>query len=624
VRRLAAGFAVAAAFVLLTAGPAAAHAVLESTSPGGGSIVATAPREVTATFDESVGVSVDSLRVFAPDGSRVDDGDTTHGDAGDQIAVGLHGGLGIGTYTVAWHVISADSHPVEGAFTFSIGVASSTSVNAATLGTHASAAVGLLFGAVRWAGYLSFALLFGGGMFLVVCWPGGAKDRRAVRLIAVGWAGSALAGAGSLLLQGVYGGGLPLGRALDTSVLDATLDARFGHAVAVRLLLIALSAPLIAVGAGRLPTAGKRARVLIGGGALLLGVLAAATWAVADHAGTGSQVPIAVPSDVVHLCAMGIWLGGLAVLVFALLRADPEQQAAEPDAVVPIGEKTSAVRRFSPIALACIGSLLVTGVYQAWRNVGSWHALTGTDYGRLVLIKIVGLAAIVGLGRLARQRLAQLPQSAAEQAKQPEQAAPAPVALPASVGTRRPTDRLGGGATTRRPGRRTSRVGAGTAARRDPDAGLAHRAALHGLRRTVAVEAGLAVAILAVSSLLVESEPGRTVATGPTDVTVQFNTGTASGSVLVYVSPAALGLNQAHMYLSDAKGLPYDPAQVTADFVLPAQNLGPLPLTVEQDGPGHYLDVPVVLNFRGTWELEITIRSDNFDETTIRVPVNIS
>ena len=42
------------------------------------------------------------------------------------------------------------------------------------------------------------------------------------------------------------------------------------------------------------------------------------------------------------------------------------------------------------------------------------------------------------------------------------------------------------------------------------------------------------------------------------------------------------------------------------------------------DGPGHYLDQPLALTFPGTWTLSVTIRSDDFDETTVTVPVKIS
>ena len=136
---------------VLAAAPAAwAHATLVSTSPADGAVLAHAPSRVSATFDEAVGVSADSLQVFAPDGTRVETGVTAHGSQPEEITVALPAGLGHGTYTVSWHVISADSHPVQGAFTFSIGAPSSTVVNPASLGQHASTLTGIEFGVVRW------------------------------------------------------------------------------------------------------------------------------------------------------------------------------------------------------------------------------------------------------------------------------------------------------------------------------------------------------------------------------------------------------------------------------------------------------------------------------------------
>src|ERR1700719_3665394 len=89
---------------MLAAAPAAfAHATLESTSPADGAVVRAEPTTVTATFDEQVGVSADSLMVFGPDGQRADNGLTTHGSVPQEITVGLRPGLGRGTYTVSWH-----------------------------------------------------------------------------------------------------------------------------------------------------------------------------------------------------------------------------------------------------------------------------------------------------------------------------------------------------------------------------------------------------------------------------------------------------------------------------------------------------------------------------------------
>ena len=632
VRRLTATVGIALALLLVAAGPAAAHATLETTSPIEGTVLATAPSEVTATFDEAVGVSPDSLRVFSPDGQRVDDGETVRAANPDEIETRLRSGLAQGTYTVAWHVISADSHPVEGAYTFSIGAPSSTSVNASTLATKASTFAGLLYGAVRWLGYLSYALLLGGAVFLATGWSGGARHRAVGRVLAAGWVGSMAAALGTILCQGIYAGGLPLGRALDTGVLSATLDARFGQAVLARMLLLALAAPLLALSVGRLGGLSRRGRAGFIGCALGFGLLGAATWAGADHSSTGIQAPLAFAADLLHLVAMGIWLGGLAMLCVVLRGRTDEPEVA--------AEALRAVRTFSAVAAYCVGALVVTGVYQSWRNVGSWTALTGTDYGHLVLYKAGGLIVMTGLGWMARGWIAQTvggapsgsPRGGAEPGvkRGARQAGARPQRAEEALKAPRTTVSVGG-STMRHPGRRTARVaqpprartGAGT------DAGAraaaeSQRSLFRSLRRSVALECGIALLILAASSILVESEPGRQVAQGPTDVTVPFNTGTVTGSVLVVVSPATLGQNQMHLYISGANGLPYSPAQVTATFTLPSAGIGPLTSAVEQDGPGHFVDLPVSLGFRGTWTLAITVRSDNFDETTLDVPVTIS
>ena len=564
------GCAVAAlALVLAVAAPASAHATLESTSPAQNAVVATAPSRVALTFDEGVGVSADSIRVFDPNGARVDDAHAAATADPDTIEIGLRSGLGTGTYTVAWHVISADSHPVEGAYVFSIGAAGSTKVDAATINVKSSTAVGLFYGALRWLGYLGYALLFGGFAFLALCWPSGAGDRRAFRLLALGWTGSLAAAIGTLVVQGAYAGELPLGSALDGSVLSGTLGTRFGQAVLARLLLLALTAPLLAATLGRLPAATRRGRTWFLASAGVLGAAGAATWAAADHASTGIQVPVAVLSDLVHLTSMGLWLGGLLMLGLVVCR--PADSEADPAAAV------SAVRQFSRLALCCVGALIVSGVYQAWRNVGSWAALSSTPYGRLVVLKVGGLCVLIGLGWMARDWI-------------------------------------------RRTVAHSGRVAVAEAQRLD-GAGLLSR-----LRRSVALEAAIALIVLVFSSILVESQPGRTAEaeqSGPTQATVQFDTGTATGSLTVYVGPGTQGPNQAHLYLDDAKGLPYDAAQLTITFTLPSEKVGPLTATVVHDGPGHYVDQPLALTFPGKWTMSVTIRSDEFDETTVNVPVTI-
>ena len=82
------------------------------------------PAEVVFTFDESVEASFGALRVFDSTGQEVQTGDAFHPNGkGEQIAVKLKPGLGDGTYTATYRVVSADGHPVSSGFVFTVGEA---------------------------------------------------------------------------------------------------------------------------------------------------------------------------------------------------------------------------------------------------------------------------------------------------------------------------------------------------------------------------------------------------------------------------------------------------------------------------------------------------------------------
>jgi len=116
--------------------------------------------------------------------------------------------------------------------------------------------------------------------------------------------------------------------------------------------------------------------------AALLGSLA---WAGHAAAGGGGGF---VAADACHLLAAGIWPGGLLPLAFhlGLSRSGAEE------------ESIRAVRRFSVISLVTVALLAVTGWINAWHLVGGFHALETTLYGRLLVVKLVLFAAMVGIG----------------------------------------------------------------------------------------------------------------------------------------------------------------------------------------------------------------------------------
>ncbi|MET8575514.1 copper resistance protein CopC [Streptomyces sp. NPDC005012] len=378
------------------AGPASAHAALTGSDPQQGSVVNIAPERVTLTFSEKVAVSADSVRVLDPKGNRVDTGEMPGVD-GTALRAELHKGLPFGTFTVAYQVVSEDSHPVAGAFTFSVGAPSETSV-ALPQESAGGGAVGTLYDIARYVSYAGFTVLVGGAAFVLLCWRRGAEIRALQRLVVGGWLALTTGTLALLLLRGAYIGSGKLGDVLDMGRLAEVLQSRTGAALVCRLLLLAVAALFVAVlfGTYQRREDGAEKRDLSFGlalGGVVVATGLAATWALSEHASAGLQPGIAMPVDVVHLLAVALWLGGLAALLTALYRG--------PAAGIAVDR--GAVRRFSRVAFLSVVALAVTGLYQSWRQVGSWDALTGTSYGRLLIVKAGLVALLVGIAWISRR-----------------------------------------------------------------------------------------------------------------------------------------------------------------------------------------------------------------------------
>ena len=659
---------------LLAAAPvASAHATLVSSSPADGAVLARSPAKVSATFDEPVGSTPDSIQVLAPNGDRVDTGGTTHGSQPQTIVVALLPGLQGGTYTVGWHVVSDDSHPVQGAFTFSVGAPSSTAVSQAALGLHGSKLVGIAFGVVRWLAFCCFALLIGSVAFVIWCWPAGAARPQVLRLAMGAWGGLASSVLAAVLLQGVYGAGQGVGHVFWPDVLHATLYSRYGRALGVRLLLVIVALFVFTITLGGVQAGRRRTRTAVGVAWTILTAALASTWAVADHAGIGIQVPLALPADVIHLSAIATWLGGLVMLATIVLRRPhppgPKSAggAARRRGQAATAETVKAVSRFSSIALSCVVAILITGTYQAWRNVGTVGALTGTTYGQLLLVKIAAMCTLIALGYVARRRVAEMRAPAQTLRVRPANVAPV-ARVKADAGTRPGHDKASVGArqargaasTGTRPGRGAVRKGPGPGrggprngtgpngsrsgprpgpgdppngtgtAPADPGNGAGPDSGrvtvtLARLRWSVAAEVLIAAAVLAVTAVLVNTPTGRETFAPPAAATVPFDTGGPGGrgSIGLTVTPARLGPNQVRMSITGSAGRPYRPQQIQATLSLPSRHLGPLPVPLVPDGPGRYRGGPVTVTMIGQWQLRITIRSDAFNETTVAVPVSL-
>ncbi|MFJ8391526.1 copper resistance CopC/CopD family protein [Streptomyces sp. NPDC094144] len=647
---LAALLGVVFGLLLAVAGPASAHAALTGSDPQDGAVVATAPKQVTLTFSEQVAVDKGSIRILDPNGKRADTEAAPldlHSGSTVKYGVALHTGLPDGTYTVAWQAVSADSHPVSGAFTFSIGAPSETTV-ALPDNEAGGGLVGTLYGIARYAAYTGFIVLAGGAAFVLACWQRGAGARPLQRLVVRGWLTLTVATLAMLLLRNPYTGSGKLADAFDLDGLQAVLDTKPGAALVSRLLLLGASALFIAVLFGAYAKREDEREkkdltfgLAAGGTVIAAGI--AGTWALAEHASTGIQPGIAMPVDVLHLLAVATWLGGLAALLVALYRT--------PD-VTP-----DAVRRFSRIAFCAVLVVVATGIYQSWRQLGSWSALTGTGYGQLLLVKVGLVAVLVGVASFSRRWTGRLAAGggAVTETRAAETGAEAGAETGAGAGAE-----TGAGAGMEADVATASSSGDSTAqdpARADPAraAQLARQKAAvataekkrvrdadpdrSGLRRSVLAEVGVAVALLAVTTILTSTEPGRTeeeaarasnaaaapAVSGPVNLTLPFDTGgqNGKGTVRMDIDPGRTGTNALHLWIEDSQGKAMDVPEVKLALTLKSKDIGPLPVVPVRLTEGHWTSSGLQIPMAGDWTVAATVRTSDIDQTTVDKNVKI-
>lgn len=582
---------------LLSPAQALAHAQLRGTSPASGSTVAVEPAEVIFKFNQAVGGTLGAVRVYDAQGNEVDNLAVSHPEGQEHwMGVGLKAHLPDGTYTATYRVISADTHIVFGGMVFSIGhpgAAPRFTVAGLISRNRSGEVTTIAFGVARFLDYISIALMLGGLAFLGIAWlPGlaavaGAEPawqeasrafaRRMQRIllaaIALGVAASVL----GFLLQGASAAGVSLWTSLKGAVLENTLDSRFGHVwggrALVWLLLGALFLALRArrraavpvlrpasVGADGLvldPAPPWWALALIGLGAAYL----AATPALSGHASVQSPVWAFFPSDFLHVLAASVWVGGIACLLVAVpaatrLVAPPERSQL----------LLAVLKRFSPLALAAVITIALTGTLQAYIDVRSVHGLLHTTYGALIIVKTVLLAGLVTLGWVNRERV-----------------------IPAL--------------------------------KRIVDAGASPGGVGVLARRTMRGESLLMLCVFGVTAALITYAPPIDAASGP------YSTSTSLGPAVLEmtVEPARVGLNTVHLYLIDAKtGTQFTQTkELTATARLPAKGIGPLTLQASLAGPGHYILSSAELTPGGTWELQLTDRVSEFQaySKTVKVPI---
>lgn len=375
------------AVLFVVAGPASAHATLVTSDPLDGSRLKTVPTQVSITFDESVGLgSIGYLTVTDESGKRVDAGAATHPNGqNSKVVVKLLAGLGDGTYTASYRVVSADGHPVTGVVRFVVGDGALVVSGGPGGGSATDGGTSALFAVMRWISYAGVSLLAGAWLLMTV-WAAGRGEQRARRIVWTGWALAAVGAVGEVLLQGPYVAGDGPGALFRWSLLDATLGTSYGRYHSIRLILLGIAAVALGVALRGQARAARSARDLLG----LVGIGVAFTFAASGHAETTDPRWLSIAADVVHVLAMAAWLGGLALVLGALL---PRGEDDDLRTVLPV---------FSRVATVAVGLIAASGLYAAIRGVGMWRAVLDTRYGLLVNTKIILLGLILVIALTSR------------------------------------------------------------------------------------------------------------------------------------------------------------------------------------------------------------------------------
>lgn len=375
-RRSAPSALVLAVLLLAAALPAvaAAHSALESSDPAADSSVPVSPRRIVLTFSEAPDAELSLIRVLDAQGAAVP------GVSAPQVAPGASAALQVtpskplqnGVYTVNWRVVSSvDGHVESGAFAFGVGTqpAPDSAIVVELLHTSPWATGFLVVG--RWLLYAALVVLVGAASTSLLVYGGklpsggvkvlwGALVTGLVALVAMIWSEKVLVGAPSLLPLFVMRQGLLL------LALGVALGLCLGAVVLVDLWPARWSLWLVG---------------MAGAAAVFVHVLA-------GHAASPTSLLVLnVVAQWVHMTAVGVWIGGLFWLLLGFRGRDA---AARRD----------AVGVFTRVATIVLVIVLATGLARALVEVGSVSALSNTDYGVILLVKIALVVVLVGLGAL--------------------------------------------------------------------------------------------------------------------------------------------------------------------------------------------------------------------------------
>lgn len=542
--------AIVAAAFLLPPPAARAHAALAQATPAPGTTLEVAPATLSLEFTERLDPAFSRVQLFDASNTLVAATELVRPEAPYQLVLALPA-LEQGSYTALWRVRSSeDGHVTEGAVPFGVGVAADLGAALPPVGAPAPAlAPPPLLGALgRWLALAGAALAVGPLGFALLVWRPAwraashptrvdeamaAGLRRLVRIGAI-----LLALAGPLALVGQAASAAESGESV-LATLPALLAGTSGTLIGGRTL-VALALGLQAR-ALKQPGAGPARPWWVAaalGGALLLAFPASGHGAAA-----GTLAPALIAAGFVHMAAMALWLGGLPALLLAAAHA--RHEAAGP----PL---RALVQRFTPVAMACVVAVALSGTAQALAHVGSLDLLPATTYGRALLVKLAAFAAMSGLGALHWLVIG-------------------------------PRLRPGGAWASQ-------------------------------FRAALAAELGLGLLILGAAGVQLNVAPSRTAMEAQTQLGQRLEAAAEQVEMVLWLTPGGTGDNLLALDVRDRRASAGGPPEVLFRFQMPGMEMGTLEAAAAEAAPNRFQARGSYLTMSGRWTVEAILRRPGMDD----------
>ena len=397
------GVLVVAAGLVLVPATASAHTGFQSSTPSEGAAMDEPVSLVTIVFTGEANPVGDQFVALTPDG--VVQVAASFVTVDDKIfSITFDPPLAGGRVGIRWNVQAADAHPIEGAFSFTVAapapvapVAPTTSVAPAPVAVEASevppaaqtleefltvdnskpgqttATVG------RLVGFVGVTLGLGAFAFVATALRGRRGEvRRAVSAVRV---------LGAVIVVGAAIEYVGVSR-VGTESLASGWSTAPGFATVLRILggigLVVGIGGTITRGAVQRWTSNARSWP-----ALASVVLIIASFWFDGHTVSKGFRPLHALVNSVHVAAGAVWVGGVVAIAVVVWS---RYQSHEPMRVVEL------VVRFSKIATIALASVVVAGGVMAFLVLDSFGELTGTPWGKILLLKTaaVGLAMTGG------------------------------------------------------------------------------------------------------------------------------------------------------------------------------------------------------------------------------------